>query len=198
MSEQPQPTVTMLLAQSRQGDASALNRVFPLVYDELLRVARTQRRRRGGAETLNTTAIVHEAFVKLLGKERPEIKDRAHFMAIAATAMRQILIDYARRRTALKRGGDARAWSFEDLEATLTRGPGFSDDKAELLTALDRALERLRLRSERQSRLVECRFFAGMSNAETAEVLGVSPATVKRDWQLAQAWLYRELAEGRT
>lgn len=195
MSESLQPTVTALLAQSRKGDPSALQRIFPLVYDQLLQIARAQRRRRGGSETLSTTAIVHEAFLKLVGAERPEARDRAHFMAIAATAMRQILIDYARRQGALKRGGDARPLSIEQIEAALASGPGFSEDKADALAALDRALARLRLHSERQSRLVECRFFAGMSIAETAEALGISPATVKRDWLLAQAWLYRELRD---
>ena len=196
MSGQPRLSVTALLAQSRDGDPSAVAQLYPLVYDQLLQIARNQRRRRGGAPTLNTTALVHEAFVKLAGKERPKATDRAHFMAIAATAMRQILIDYARRRSALKRGGDARTVSFDEIEAALASGPGFSDDKADALAALDRALSRLRQHSERQGRLVECRFFAGMSIAETAEALGISPATVKRDWLLAQAWLYRELREG--
>ncbi len=196
MSVQPAPSVTALLARFRHGDPSALQQLFPLVYDQLLQMARGQRRRRSGADTLNTTALVHEAFVKLVGAEPPDISDRAHFMAIAATAMRQILIDYARRRTALKRGGDARPISFEAIEAALASGPDFSMEKAEALTALDRGLERLKLHSERQGRLVECRFFAGMSIAETAEALGISPATVKRDWLLAQAWLYRELREG--
>jgi RNA polymerase sigma factor (TIGR02999 family) len=196
MSEDPGLSVTALLAQSRDGDPSALERLYPLVYDQLLEMARGQRRRLGGAQTLNTTALVHEAFVKLAGKERPPANDRAHFMAIAATAMRQILIDYARRCTALKRGGDARAVSFDEIEAALASGRGFSDEKAGALAALDRALTRLRQHSERQSHLVECRFFAGMSIAETAQALGTSPATVKRDWLLAQAWLYRELREG--
>jgi RNA polymerase sigma factor (TIGR02999 family) len=195
MSLHSQSTVATLLVQLRDGDSSALRQLFPLVYDQVLQLARTQRRRLAKSETLNTTALVHEAFIKLVGQERLEFRDRAHFMAVAATAMRHLLIDHARRKRALKRGGDAREVTFKTIEAALESGAGFSDDRADALLALDRALVRLEKHSERQSRLVECRFFAGMSIEETAEALGISPATVKRDWVLAQAWLYRELRE---
>jgi len=195
MDERPPAPVTELLARMRHGDSSALSELFPLVYDQLFEIAHGQRRRLGSGATMNTTALVHEAFVKLAGAERLEPGDRGHFMAIAATAMRQILIGYARRRSSLKRGGGSRPVSLEEIEAALAAGPAFSAEKADALTALDRALTRLRNHSERQCRLVECRFFAGLSIAETAEALGISPATVKRDWLLAQAWLYRELRE---
>jgi len=188
-------SVTGLLARAREGDATALQQLFPVVYDQLLEIAHGQRRRLGGAATMNTTALVHEAYLKLIGTERLDVADRGHFMAIAATAMRQILIGYARRRAARKRGGDARPVSFEQIEAALASDPAFSSAKAEALVALDRALSRLRDRSERQCQLVEYRFFAGLSIPETADALGISPATVKRDWLLAQAWLYRELRE---
>ena len=194
MVEQLNPqTTTVLLAQVRAGDRSAMQRLFPIVYDELRRVAHGQRRRHAGHDTLNTTALVHEAFIKLVGHDAAQFRDRAHFMAVAATAMRQILIDYARRKTAAKRGGGEAMLSFDAIEAALESGPAFSDEKAEALLALDRALQRLDQQSERQRRIVECRFFAGMSIDETAEALDISPATVKRAWSLAQAWLYREM-----
>ena len=186
-------TVTALLAQARRGDASAHQRLFPLVYDELLGIARGQRRRQARHETLNTTALVHEAFIRLTGQEKLELTDRAHFMAVAATAMRQILIDYARRKRAAKRGGGAETVSFEEIEVALENETGFSDTQADALIVLDLALTRLGARSARQSRIVECRFFGGMSVEETAQALAISPATVKRDWAKAQEWLYREM-----
>jgi RNA polymerase sigma factor (TIGR02999 family) len=186
-------TVTALLAQARQGDASARQRLFPLVYDELLGIARSQRRRQARHETLNTTALVHEAFIRLIGQEKLELTDRAHFMAVAATAMRQILIDYARRSGAAKRGGGADTVSFDEIEVALENETGFSDTKADALIVLDLALTRLEARSARQGRIVECRFFGGMSVEETARALAISPATVKRDWAKAQEWLYAEM-----
>ncbi|MGH7710619.1 MAG: sigma-70 family RNA polymerase sigma factor, partial [Gemmatimonadaceae bacterium] len=182
MSDGPKSTVTELLAQARRGDSSALQRLFPLVYDELLGIARSQRRRQAGHETLNTTALVHEAYIRLIGQAKLEFTDRAHFMAVAATAMRQILIAYARRRGAAKRGGDAETVSFDEIEVALESEPGFSDNKADVLIVLDLALTRLGAQSARQSQIVECRFFGGMSVEETARALDISPATVKRDW----------------
>jgi RNA polymerase sigma factor (TIGR02999 family) len=195
MSKHSQTTVTALLAQVRRGDASALGRLFTLVYDQLRELARIQRRRLSRPETLNTTALVHEAFIRLVGRERIELHDRAHFMAVAAIAMRQILISHARRQTASKRWGGRRAVSFEDLERALGSEPGFGEAKADALIVLDGALSRLSQYSNRQMRVVDCRFFGGMSIQETAVALGVSPATVKRDWSMAQAWLYREMHE---
>jgi RNA polymerase sigma factor (TIGR02999 family) len=192
-SVQPTPTVTSLLDEVRRGDPSALSRLFSVVYDKLREIARIQRRRQPSTETLNTTALVHEAFIKLFGSESRDFNDRAHFMAVAATAMRQILIGHARRSAAAKRGGGEAPASFEEVEHSLATEAGFVTPKADALLALDRALDRLRDHSERQSRIVECRFFGGMSIEATAAALGISPATVKRDWSMAQAWLHREM-----
>jgi len=192
MSERSNTNFSTLLARAREGDGSALRALFPLVYDELKRIARSQRRRQD-EETLNTTALVHEAYIRIAGQEEIAVRDRDHFFAVAAMAMRQILIDHARRRLAAKRGGGHVRISFEDIESALNGGASFSDTNAEALMALDRGLERLALRSKRQSQVVECRFFGGLSIEECARALGTSPATVKRDWTMAQAWLYREL-----
>jgi RNA polymerase sigma factor (TIGR02999 family) len=192
MTERSQTTFTALLAQAREGDPSAILGLFPMVYDQLKQIARMQRRRQHEA-TLNTTALVHEAFIKLAGQESFGPRDRDHFLAVAALAMRQILVDHARHRLAAKRGGGNATISFDAIEAALASGPGFSEAKSEALLALDESLARLARHSERQSRVVECRFFAGLSIEETAQALDTSPATVKRDWAMAQAWLYRDL-----
>jgi RNA polymerase sigma factor (TIGR02999 family) len=192
-SVNPTASVTLLLDEVRRGDPSALPRLLAVVYDKLREIARIQRRRQPSTETLNTTALVHEAFIKLFGSEGRDFNDRAHFMAVAATAMRQILIGHARRNAAAKRGGGQAPASFEEVEHALATEAGFVTPKADALLALDRALERLHEHSERQSRIVECRFFGGMSIEETAVALGISPATVKRDWSMAQAWLHREI-----
>jgi len=186
-------TLTSLLDDVRRGDPSALSRLFAVVYDKLLDIARIQRRRQPSMETLNTTALVHEAFIKLFGSESRDFNDRAHFMAVAATAMRQILIGHARQKSAAKRGGGQEPASFEEVERALKTEAGFVTEKADALLALDRALEQLHGRSARQGRIVECRFFGGMSIEETAVALDISPATVKRDWSMAQAWLHREI-----
>jgi RNA polymerase sigma factor (TIGR02999 family) len=192
MADASQP-FSALLARARQGDEAAVGDLFALVYDQLKNVAHVQRLRQQEA-TLNTTALVHEAFVKLARPDSLGVRDRSHFLAVAATAMRQILIDHARGRLSAKRGGGAAPVSLHELEAALAAGPTFDDAKAHALIALDRSLSRLALRSERQSRVVECRFFAGLSVDETAAALGTSSATVKRDWALAQAWLFRDLS----
>jgi RNA polymerase sigma factor (TIGR02999 family) len=186
-------TLTSLLGAVRRGDPQAPGRLFTLVYDKLREIARIQRRRQPATETLNTTALVHEAFLKLFGGGGRDFKDRAHFMAVAATAMRQILIGHARNRSALKRGAGEPTATLEEVERSLLTDVGLADPSADALLELNRALLRLQELSERQSRIVECRFFGGMSIEETAEALGVSPATVKRDWSMAQAWLHREL-----
>lgn len=195
MSDQAATTVAALLADVRRGDTEAVGRLFPLVYDQLRELARIQRRRGATSDTLNTTALVHEAFIKLAGTRNMVLHDRAHFMAVAATAMRQILISYARRRTALKRGRGQSTISFEEVESALANEPGVGDAAAEALLALDSALTSLSRASDRQRRVVECKFFGGMSIEETAVALAVSPATVKRDWSMAQAWLYRYMQE---
>jgi RNA polymerase sigma factor (TIGR02999 family) len=194
-TDHAQTTVTLLLAEVRQGRSDALGRLYPLVYDQLRTLAQRQRRRLPAGETLNTTALVHEAFIKLSGAATLGIQDRAHFMAVAATAMRQILIGYARRRSASKRGQGQAPISLEEAESALSQEAGFGNANLEVLLALDAALTSLGHTSDRQRRIVECRFFGGMTIEETAIALGVSPATVKRDWSLAQAWLYRAIRE---
>ena len=185
-------SVTVLLDRVRSGDPAAPGHLFTVVYDTLHSMARGQRRRAPSTETMNTTALVHEAFLKLFGTEKRDFKDRAHFMAVAATAMRQILISHARRNSAKKRGGGQAPATFEEVERALHGAAAF-EPAADALLALDSALERLQQRAARQSRIVECRFFGGMSIEETAEALEISPATVKRDWSMAQAWLHREM-----
>jgi RNA polymerase sigma factor (TIGR02999 family) len=180
----PTGEVTQLLRASRAGDRAALDRVLPLVYDDLRRAARRQVARHRSAESLQPTALVHEAYLKLAGNA-PSAVDRAHFLAIAAHAMRQVLIDQARARHAAKRGPD---WA----RTTLTDGAWSTELDAPTLLALDEALERL---DPRQRQVVECRFFAGLDDAEIAEALGVTPRTIRRDWVKARAWLNRWLAD---
>jgi len=181
--------VTALLVALRQGDGSALDRLFPVVYDELRLLAHRQLRRHRPGDTLNTTALVHEAYLKLTDGEEPGWNDRNHFFAVAATAMRHILVDAARRRSATKRGGGVAALSLDEARV------GLAARSAEVI-AVDQALHSLGRFDDRLVRTVELRFFAGMSVEETAEVLEVSERTVKRDWRKARAFLYRTLAEG--
>lgn len=185
-------TVTRLLERLDEGDAGALEELFPIVYRELRALAHAQRRRWHGDETLGTTALVNEAYLKLVGQERVRARDRAHFLAVAATAMRQILSNYAEAHRRLKRGGAMLRVSPEVLDA-LPAWLEFGDDDADTLAALDLALSRLAETDARLARVVECRWLAGLSIPDTAAALGSSPATVKRDWVLARAWLYREL-----
>lgn len=193
MSESRQSTVTRLLVRAREGDREAFDDLFPLVYEELRQLARVQRSRWEGNETLNATALVHEAYVRLVDQAAPEYRDRAHFLAVASRAMRHILIDYARGRSARKRGGHVRRLSLEEIESAIEGAEDPGDVRDEALLALERSLERLERESARQSRIVECRFFGGLTIPDTAEALGISPATVKRGWAAAQAWLYRDL-----
>jgi RNA polymerase sigma factor (TIGR02999 family) len=194
--ESPAPDASVLLAELRAGDSSAVGRLFPLVYDELKRIARIQRHTWREAETLNTTALVHEAYVKLARGHEGDWRDRAHFLAVAATAMRSILIDHARTRARAKRGGGRAPLELAAIDGLLHAAPAEGAEEVEVLLALDGALDRLATHSDRQGRIVECRFYGGMSVEETAEALGISPATVKRGWAMARAWLYRELSEG--
>lgn len=177
--------VTRLLAAVNQGDHEALNGVVALVYAELRRMARRQLAGERPGHTLDTGALVHESYLRLIGLERIEWRDRQHFLAIAARTMRRVLINHAVRRRAQKRGGAPTAVPLDDDIPIEERG----DD----LLALDEALRRLEQLDPRQCRIVECRFFGGMSVEETAIALGLSPATVKRDWTAARAWLNREL-----
>ena len=185
------PDITGLLGAARAGDHAALNRLLPLVYQQLLALARSQRHRWAGDQTLNTVAIAHEAWLKLAGQSTLTANDRGHFFAVAATAMRHVLCNYARDRQRQKRGGGAQHVELSEVENALP--VIMSEDGASQLMALDEALKKLEIISPRQSRIVECRFFMDMNIAETAATLGISPATVKRDWAMASAWLYREI-----
>jgi RNA polymerase sigma factor (TIGR02999 family) len=189
------PSIGLLLQELRAGNQAAFDELLPLVYDELHRLAERQRRRWEGDETLNTTALVHEAYFRLAGQSAPEWQSRAHFLAVASTAMRQILIDYAKRKCAAKRGGQRPHVPLHEVEAALLEAEPSSNLSNEVLVALDDSLRRLDQRDRRQMRIVECRFFGGMSVEDTAAALGVSPATVKRGWGMAQAWLYRDLKQ---
>ncbi len=193
MAPETDPRIPGLLEAARGGDPNAVRELVPLLYEELHSIARAQRARWRGDMTLDTTAVLNEAYVKIAGQSSPEWRDRAHFMAVAATAMRQVLIDHARRGRAQKRGGGMMAVTFEDIERVLASSDPAPDARAGIVLLLDDCLSRLAARSARQARVVECRFFGGMTIPDTAEALGISPATVKRDWAMAQAWLFREM-----
>jgi len=178
--------ITERLRAAGRGDREALDEVFALVYEELRGRARAQRRRWSGNETLDTTALVHEAYLKLVDQSRAQWNDRAHFLAVAARAMRHVLVNYAEQRRAAKRGGDARHVPLDESNPV-------SEEVADEVIALHQARQRLADVNDRQARVVEARFFAGLSVEETAAALDISPATVKRDWALASAWLHREI-----
>jgi len=183
----PSKQVTELLVRWRGGDKAALDSLMPLVYNELHRIATRYLQKERSDHTLQSTALVHEAYVRLAEQDLPQWQNRAHFFAVAAQLMRQILVDYARSHRASKRGGDICKVGLDD-----------AGDKAEALDvdiiALDDALKRLAEMDSHQSRVVELKFFGGLSIEDTAEVLGISASTVKRDWISARAWLHRELA----
>ncbi len=180
---------TRFLRAWRQGDRDALDRLFPLVYQQLRRVARQQLARIRPGETLNTTALIHEAYVKLVDQSRADFQDRNHFLAVAARAMRHILVDDARRRRALKRNAGRIPMPLDEGIAGAAAG-------TDSILQVNEALTRLEEVDERLGRLVELRFFAGLSVEETAATLDVSARTVKRDWQKARAFLYTQLAQG--
>jgi RNA polymerase sigma factor (TIGR02999 family) len=181
-------SVTDLLQAWASGDQAALDELLPLVYDDLRRQARRYMRAQPAGHTLQTTALVHEAYLRLVGQSSVEWKGRAHFFGVASKAMRSILVDHARARNAAKRGGSARAITLDDAGGIA--GPQASVD----VLALDEALGRLAELDARKSRLVELRYFGELGVDEAAAVLGVSPATVKREWTTARAWLRRELS----
>jgi len=181
--------VTRLLAEAAGGGREALDRVVPLVYDELRRLAHRRLRDERSGHTLDTTALVHETYLELVDLDRIAWRSRGQFFAIAARVMRRVLVDYAVGRNAQKRGGGAARIPLDEAAGISVMADG---QEAELM-ALDDALDRLGAIDARQARIVECRFFGGMSIEETAAALDVSPATVKRDWTLARAWLNREL-----
>jgi RNA polymerase sigma factor (TIGR02999 family) len=179
----PAGDVTRFLRGIRDGDAGALDRLFPIVYEELRQLAGRQVARERSDSTLQATGLVHEAYLKLAAGKRAHASDRAHFLAIAARAMRQVLVDHARRRQAERRGA---GWA----RTTLTDGMGLVELDLDEILALDAALGEL---DPHQRQVVECRFFGGMTETEVAEALGVSPRTVGREWAKARAWLYSSL-----
>jgi RNA polymerase sigma factor (TIGR02999 family) len=195
MRVEPSPedpaAITEALYALRNGAPDAMDRLVPLVYEQLRRIAHLQLRAEPVGHTFSTTALVHEAYLKLVDQTRADWQDRGHFFAVASGAMRRILVDYARRYRAARRGGGddgapARPVSLDDAEIALA-------ERADALVALDEALERLGEFDERQARVVECRFFGGLTEEETAAALGVSQRTVAREWVTARGWLYQEL-----
>ncbi len=185
--------VTRLLRAHAGGDPDALGRLLPRVYDELRRIARARLRRERADHTLSTSEVVHEAFLDLMPPGRVDWQSRAHFYAVASRAMRNVLVDHAARRGTAKRGAGARPLPLDEL---LAEQVAAAERPLDDLLALNDALARLEAVDPRKARVVECRFFGGMSLDETAEALGSSPATVSRDWAFARAWLHRELAAG--
>jgi RNA polymerase sigma-70 factor, ECF subfamily len=181
-----QHQISQLLARYSDGEQEALDQLLPLVYGELRKMARRYMRGQPTGHTLQTTALIHEAYLKLAGQEEKRWQNRAHFFGVAAQAMRHILVDYARAQQTAKRRGDAREVSFDETAVV-------TDERAAELVALDDALDSLAKLAPRQSRVVELRYFGGLSVEETAEVLKISVETVTRDWRMAKTWLLREL-----
>jgi RNA polymerase sigma factor (TIGR02999 family) len=186
LHQEPSSPVTQLLVRWRDGDREALEALMPLVYDELRRLAHHYLRQERSDHTLQSTALVHEAYLRLAGQNPPQWQNRAHFFGIAAHIMRQILVEYARGRSAAKRGGSA-------CRLTLDEAVALPQQMDVDVVELDKALTGLAELDVQQSRIVELRFFAGLTIEDTSEVLGISPATVKRDWVTARAWLYRAM-----
>ena len=186
MEQDRKGRVTQILQDWTKGDEQALDRLMPVVYEELQRLAQQYLRRERPDHTLQATALVHEAYLRLVDQRGVTWQNRAHFFGVAAQLMRRILVDYARRHHAAKRGGAAIKVSLTDVVIAAKEGP-------EELVALDDALSRLAALDPRQGRIVELRLYGGLTVGETADVLGVSPATVKRDWTSARAWLHREI-----
>lgn len=184
------PDITRLLREWRSGNAEALQRLIPLVYNELHTLASRYLSRERQDHTLQTTALVHEAYLKLAAQRDVDWQSRAHFFGIAAQLMRRILVDHARRDRRVKRGGDAPHLPLEDADPS---SPAASIDSVDIY-ALDQALKDLETLDPQQGRIVELRFFGGLTIEEAAEVTGLSSATIKRDWVVAKAWLYRKLA----
>jgi RNA polymerase sigma factor (TIGR02999 family) len=184
----PPEQITDLLLQLRSGDSDATERLYSAVYEELRQIAHRHLQHEPSGHTLQTTGLVHETYIRLVDLSRIDWQDRGHFFRIASGAMRRILVDYARRHRSLRRGGGIPPAFLDDDVAAPERG--------ELLLALDEALDRLSAVSVRLSQVVECRFFGGLTEEETAEALGVTTRTVQRDWAKARGWLYLELREG--
>ena len=183
-------TITQLLQAHGAGDRDAVNRLVPLLYQDLRRIARIQLRRRAGQDSLDTGGLVHEAYLRLVDQSQAEWRDLGHFLAVAAIAMRQIAVDHVRRRLRVKRGG-------AEAAVPLDSGHAARDDWERIL-AVDLALQKLDAADPRLARVVECRYFAGLSEDETAEALGVSLRTAQREWYKARAWLRAELGGSRS
>jgi RNA polymerase sigma-70 factor (ECF subfamily) len=188
MTVSPQE-VTQLLAAWREGDQGALDKLMPLVYDELRRIASRYMKREHAGHTLQTTALVNEAYLRMVGQQNVDWQNRAHFFGVAASVMRHLLVDRARANGRVRRGENPQ-------RVPLDEGAVVSEQKGEELLALDEALTRLNEIDDRKVKIVELRYFSGLSAEETAEVLGVSEITVKREWLKAKAWLYRALTIG--
>lgn len=180
--------VTQLLVELRQGKRRAADQLWTEVYEELHQIAHRQLRRRRPGQTLGATDLVHEAYLKLIDQQRVEWQDRLHFFAVAATAMRHILIDYARRQQRLKRGGDKQRVTLDEMLIP-------TGERADIFLALDEAIRQLSEHDERMGKIVEYRFFAGLREKEIAELFDVSPRTIRRDWRKARAWLTHALQE---
>lgn len=197
MSNKPAGEVTQLLLRWRAGDQAALTALLPLVYEELRSLARRHLRHERGSHTLQRTALVHEAFLRMVEQKEVDWESRTQFYGIASQMMRRVLVDHARRRSAAKRGEGA---PHVDLDAVLQDEgeelPPLAQETAIDFAAIDDALKRLEALDPQQGRLVELRFFGGLSIKETADVIGVSSATVKREWAIARAWLQREITAG--
>jgi RNA polymerase sigma factor (TIGR02999 family) len=188
MNQPVSQEITQLLLAWRSGDKAALDALMPIVYDELRRLARRYMRGQNSGHTLQTTALVNEAYLRLIDSSRVRWQDRTHFFAISAQLMRRVLVDFARAKNSQKRGG-------EQIQITLDERIEAPLEKETNLVALDDALQNLAKLSQRQSRIVELRYFGGLSEEEIAATLEISTRTVRRDWSLARAWLYRELSQ---
>lgn len=188
MSEPSSEQITRLLLDWGKGNKAALDKLMPIVYEELRRLARHYMRGQRPGHALQTTALVNEAYLKLIDSSRVQWQNRAHFFAISAQLMRRILVDFARSKNSLKRGG-----KFQQVD--LNESMGIPIEEKTDLVGLDEALSKLANLNARQSQIVELRYFGGLSEEEIAETLGISARTVRRDWSLARAWLYRELSQ---
>lgn len=193
MGENREQAVDRLLQELRAGNRGAFSDLLPLVYDELHRIAGRHRGHWDGEDTLNTTALLHEAYLRLADQSAPQWQSYPHFLAVASTAMRQILLDYAKRSRAAKRGGRFERVPLHEIESALENAETIDEARSAAVIALDESLRRLEETDPRQSRIVECRFFGGMTIDDTATALGIAPATIGREWAKAKAWLYDDM-----
>lgn len=187
MANVDSPRITQLLVEWGGGNQSALENLIPLVYDELHRIAKRYMRRQSAGHTFQTTELIHEAYLKIAKQEEHSWQNRAHFFGVAAQAMRHILVDYARSKQSQKRGG----WQ----KITLDEKVAVALERSEEMLSLDEALKHLEVLDERKAKVVELKYFGGLTNEEVAEVLKISPETVKRDWKFSRTWLLRELSK---